>query len=729
MNRAIVSFSFLILCQVTFSGEYTRLVNPFIGTGAVEQSLSGNCYPGATMPFGMVQLSPDTQEAPDWDKASGYDYNDTHCCGFSHTRLSGTGASDLIDLLVMPSTDDNVWSSLNHEKEVAHPGYYSLTLDNGIVAELTATTHTGIHRYSYPANARQRVYINLDHSAAKGSWQRRIIQSQLKVVRSSSLPESAVIEGYRVITGWAKLRRFYFHIEFSKPIKSYSLKDGDHDYGATPVVNGISLNAFLDFEPDGTPLTIKVGVSATSIENARLNMEKEASHWSFDRYVSEADSIWEAFLGRIEVKGEKKDMVKFYTALYHTLIQPNTMSDVNGEYVATDYSTRRMPSGEVYYSTFSLWDTFRAAHPLYTIIAPRQNASFVASMLTHYDSYGYLPIWDLWGQDNYCMIANHAIPVVVDAVLKGEPGIDAEHALEACVSSATTSHPGSPFEIWEQYGFMPENLQSQSVSLTLEQSFDDWCVAQLAAHLKREDIYERFLKRSQFFRNLYNAQNGFFQARLANGEWVIPFDPLRYGANGGNPYTEGNAWQYLWYVPHDIPALIGLMGGAKMFRERLDTFFSLTERSGEKNDNASGFIGQYVHGNEPSHHVVYLYNYVGAPHKTQQLVRQICDQLYNTTSSGYAGNDDCGEMSAWFVFSAMGFYPVNPVGGEYAIGTPLFDKVIVHLPQGKIFEVTRHSAQKKAFKVRKIVLNGKNHNEYTLKHHDIVKGGSLVFYL
>ena len=739
MKRIASIFCSLTLLTVTTqAGQWTRYVDPFIGTGAVEHSLSGNCYPGATTPFGMVQLSPDTQAAPDWDKASGYDYNDSHLCGFSHTRLSGTGAADLIDLLLMPTTGDETWSRLDHTKETARPGYYSISLESGIKAELTATTRTGLHRYTYPDGQPRRLLVDLDHSAQKGSWQRRIIQSQLRVVSPT------VVEGYRIITGWAKLRRVYFHMELSAPIASFRILDGDHDYGQTPVVNGTALRLIIETHP--SVLNVKVALSTTSIENARLNMQAEAPHWDFDHYVSEADRTWDELLGRIEVEGREQDMVKFYTALYHALIQPNTMSDVNGDYTATDYSTRRMPEGQHYYSTFSLWDTFRAAHPLYTLIIPEQNMQFVNAMLAHYEAYGYLPIWDLWGQDNYCMIGNHAIPVVVDAILKAPPsapeGATIDSSLDnktieapsgavwgALLASATTSHPGSPFDLWEQYGYMPEDRQSQSVSITLEQSFDDWCVAQLARRLGKEDIYERFMKRSQNYRNLFNPETGFFQARTSDGQWLTPFDPLRYGANGGNPYTEGNAWQWSWYVPHDIPTLIELYGGRKKFCERLDRFFTLTDQSGEKNDNASGFIGQYVHGNEPSHHVAYLYAYAGQPEKTQRLVSQICQELYTTTHSGYAGNDDCGEMSSWFVFSAMGFYPVNPVGQDYALGTPLFDKVRLHLPSGHQFTVVAHRRTPGDWRVRSVRLNGQPFRGVALPHQAIVDGGTLEFFL
>lgn len=620
MEKFFISIIVLISFISAQAQRLTAYVNPFIGTGAVENSLSGNTYPGATMPFGMVQLSPDTRETPDWDAASGYDYNDKTIYGFSHTRLSGTGACDLIDVLLMPTTqtaNGRPTSSFSHADEKARPGYYAVVLSNdSVLAELSATVRVGLHRYTFPAGKEQRVFLDMDHSAPKGSWNRRIIQSQIRVVSST------VVEGYRVITGWAKLRRVYFRMELSHPISSHVIFDGRQEYTRASVVNGTALKAFFNFGSSGRkPLLVKVAISPVSLDGARMNMREEAPSWDFDSYASRAEQIWEQRLEGIEVDGTEADKQVFYTALYHTLIQPNTMSDVDGSYVSTDYSTSKMPTGVTYHSTFSLWDTYRAAHPLYAFIAPERNAQFADNMLRHYQSYGYLPIWDLWGQDNYCMIGNHAVPIVVDAWFKGQiHGFTADQVLEAVVNSCTTSHPGSNFEAWEKYGYVPENVLSQSVSITLEQSFDDWCVAQLAKSLGREEIYQSFIRRSGNFRNLYNPQTGFFQARNDKGQWLEPFDPLRYGANGGNPYTEGNAWQYLWYVPHDVPSLISLMGGKKNFIKRLDTFFTLNDHSGAKNDNASGFIGQYVHGNEPSHHVAYLYDYVGEPRKTQKLV-------------------------------------------------------------------------------------------------------------
>lgn len=724
MFKAVFSLVFLLLAIRGMAVDYTRYVDPFIGTGAVEGGLSGNNYPGATAPFGMVQLSPDTHPAPDWYNASGYDYNDSIIYCFSHTRLSGTGASDFIDIAFFPTTGNGTSSRFSHSQESASPGYYSVKLlDENILAELAATTRVGIHRYTYSTGERRRLIIDLDHSANKGSWGRTVIQSQLRQTGPRT------IEGYRVITGWAKLRKVYFTAEFSEDINSLTLSDGDNVREGATVINGRSLKAVADFGNADKALTVKVALSGVSIPNARLNMNSEAPHFDFDRYVTTGRDNWNKYLGKIEAEGPEEKLKTFYTALYHTMIQPNTFSDVNGQYMTPSYTVGQVEDNTAQFSTFSLWDTYRAAHPLYSIILPDLNAAFVNSMLRHYEEYGYLPVWHIWGQDNYCMIGNHAIPVIADAVLRGLSGIDHELAYEAVRESSLQSHLNSPFDIWEKYGYMPETLQTQSVSITLEMAYDDWCVAQMANKLGKTDDYDRFMSRSQYFRNLYDPSVGFFRAKDENGKWTEPFDPLKFGANGGYPFTEGNAWQYSWYVPHDIDALISLTGGKKAFEKKLDTFFTLTDTSGVKNDNISGCIGQYAHGNEPSHHVAYLYNDAGAPRKTQQMVSRIMNEMYNNTSSGYAGNDDCGEMSAWYIFSAMGFYPVNPASGMYSIGTPLFDKCTVHLPSGKDFVISASRKHPAEYAVKSMTLNDKRLLKPYLSYEDIVNGGHLHFSL
>ena len=724
MKKLLLSVCAFSLTLVTLqAGEITKYVNPFIGTGAIDGGLSGNNYPGATSPFGMIQLSPDTSEAPNWGDASGYDYNRNTIFGFSHTRLSGTGASDLIDITLMPTSSGRTSSAFTHDEEKARPGYYQVMLkDENINAELTTTQRNGIHRYQYPAGKDAEIILDMDHSADKGSWGRRIINSQIRILNDHA------VEGYRIITGWAKLRKIYFYMEFSSPILTSTLRDGGRVHENTAVINGTNLHGCFRFgQLNGKPLTCKVALSSVSMENARQNMEQEAPHWDFDRYVAAADADWEKQLGKIEVKGTEVQKEIFYTALYHTMIQPNTMSDVNGEYMAADYTTRKVANNETHYTTFSLWDTFRASHPLYTLLEPERVTDFVKSMIRQYEYYGYLPIWQLWGQDNYCMIGNHSIPVITDAILKGIPGIDMEKAYEAVYNSSVTSHPNSPFEVWEKYGFMPENIQTQSVSITLEQAFDDWCVAQLAAKLNKDTDYQRFHKRSEYYRNLFHPKTKFFQSKNDKGEWIEPFDPYQYGGNGGHPFTEGNAWQYFWYVPHNIQALMELTGGTKAFEQKLDTFFTSTYKSEQMNHNASGFVGQYAHGNEPSHHVAYLYNFAGQPWKTQKYVSHILNTLYNNTSSGYAGNDDCGQMSAWYVFSAMGFYPVNPADGRYIIGSPLMDECTLTLAGNKEFRIRTIRKSPEDIYIQSVTLNGKKHKDFFITHQDIMNGGTMVF--
>jgi predicted alpha-1,2-mannosidase len=724
--------------QLTAAQEKcTSYVNPFIGTGAVNgSSLSGNNFPGPTVPFGMVQLSPDTRNEPDWSAACGYDYNDKSIAGFSHTHLSGTGVPELFDILVMPMTGEaktvagdvtkpgsGYMSRFSHENEQANPGYYKVLLsDFNILAELTATAHAGFHRYTYPQHSNGHLIFDLNHSLKKPDWGCHVIDAQLRIVNDHTL------EGFRVITGWAKLRKVYFHAEFSKPILKSVFVDGNNfSEAGQKILNGTNLRAALDFSTeDKTALLLKIGLSAVSMENAKANLDAEIQDWDFDETVAFADRNWERELGKIKVSGTEEQKKIFYTALYHTFIQPNNIADVNGAYQASDYTIRRAEN-KTHYSTFSLWDTFRGTHPLYTLIQTDRNRDFVISLMRQYETYGYLPIWQLWGQENYCMIGNHSIPVIVDAVLKGTTGIDIRKAYEAVKNSSVTSHLNSPFSIWDKYHYMPENLQSQSVSITLEMAYDDWCVAQLANKLGEKADYDYFMKRSQYYRNIFDPVSSFFRAKDDKGKWLDLFDPFQYGGNGGNPFTEGNAWQYFWYVPHDVEGLVGLTGGKIKFCKKLDDFFTLENNHQEANGNASGFIGQYAHGNEPSHHVVYLYDYAGQPWKTQYYTTKIMQELYSTSSAGYAGNEDCGQMSAWYVLSAMGFYPVNPVSGDYAIGSPVFEKTEIHLQDGKTFTVIALNVSSKNIYIQSAKLNGRPFNRTLLAHKEIIAGGILEF--
>ncbi|MEI9961020.1 MAG: glycoside hydrolase family 92 protein [Limisphaerales bacterium] len=444
------------------------------------------------------------------------------------------------------------------------------------------------------------------------------------------------------------------------------------------------------------------------------------------KYAADTSESWERELERITVEGTQEQKQIFYTGLYHAFIQPNNIADVNGDYPAPDMTVRHAIDKKQY-STLSLWDTYRTANPLYTLVQTKRAAGMVNSMLLQNDVYGYLPIWQLWGLENYCMIGNHAIPVVVDAALKGIKGFDVEKAYAAVKNSSLTDHLNSPFAVWEKYGYIPEDILSQSVSITLEMAYDDWCVAQLAKKLHKQSDYEHFLRRSAFYKNLYDAKTGFFRGKNKDGKWLEPFDPLKYSGNGNGPFTEGNAWQYLFYVPQDMSGLIDLMGGKDAFNAKLDTFFTLDNHPSDKNQNASGFIGQYAHGNEPSHHAAYLYNFSGQPWKTQKYVSQILNELYNNSSSGYAGNEDCGQMAAWYIFSSMGFYPFNPANGVYSIGSPVLKSAKMHLENGKVFTVLVENAGKDNCYIQSLKLNGKPYTRTYITQKDIVDGGTLEF--
>ena len=716
--------------------DYTKYVNPFIGTQTDDTgALSGSTFPGPTMPQGMVQLAPETEQYVTWDPCCGYDYNRDSIFGFTHTHLSGTGCTDLIDISLMPTTKKVTPELLRkgifalpfkHDQESASPGYYMVNLLGGenINVELSATTHVGIHKYLFPEGKEQTVILDLDRMTFRGDAYytgRRayqIIQSQIRIVDDST------IEGFRVLTGWAKLRKVYFRIKFSRPFESRLLMDGGRNAGGSDVINGRTLRAALRFPNNKKDVLAKVAISAVDNDGARKNMKAEAQSWDFNYYTKAAHDAWEKELSTIDVEGTDDQKTIFYTGLYHVLMQPNTISDVDGRYMDTNFEIKQMPKGQSYHSTFSLWDTFRAAHPLYTLLYPNIAVQFVRDMVLHHETYGYLPIWDLWGQDNYCMIGNHAIPVVADAIMSELPGLDVERAYKAMVESSTRTHPNSPFEVWEEYGYMPQNKQNVSVSITMEQAFDDWCVAAVAKKLGKQQDYERFIKRSEFYRNLFNPATGFFQPKDDKGNWIEPFDPLSYE----NPcFVEGNAWQYMWFVPQNPQGLIELFGGVKPFIKKLNENFTLTETSGEVNGNASGFIGQYAHGNEPSHHTVYLYNFAGQPWRTQELVEQVRSQFYNATPCGYAGNDDCGQMSAWYIFSSLGFYPFNAGAAEYVIGTPLFRRAVLHMPTGKDLTINAPRKSDKAIYVKGVKLNGKKITDWKLSHQQLMEGGTLDF--
>lgn len=725
--------------QPTEKTDYTKFVNVFIGTGAVDaNSLSGSNFPGPCAPFGLVQLSPDTREYPD-DPCSGYDYNDKTIIGFSHTHLSGTGCPDLYDFLFMPYGGDIQWqcgsddgstkgfrSAYSHENEKAYPGYYSVVLDDyNIRAELTATEHCGMHRYTFANSDAVHLMVDLDHSLIRNSPYRycRIIEAQARVV------DSKTIEGFRIISGWAPLRKVYFRAEFSRPFDSHAFRAGKNIIENAPVANSSNLKLVLNFGKDNEqPLMVKVGLSSVSAEGARENLKAEMKDFDFDGIVKQTNQAWNKELSGVDIEGTPKQKRIFYTGMYHLFIQPNNIADVSGDYLATESSIKHA-ADKTHFSTFSLWDTYRAAHPFYTIVQQKRTAGFINSMLRQYETYGYLPIWQLWGEENYCMIGNHAIPVIVDAFFKGIPGVDYEKAYEAVKASLTTSHRNSPFDILDKYGYFPEDLQSQSVSLTLEIAYDDWCVAQMAKKLGRDVDYKFFLNRSGDYKNVFDKTIGFFRGKDSKGNWIEPFNPLAYGGNGGFPFTEGNAWQYLWYVPQDVYSFIDLMGGDQKFIQKLDTFFSLDAKPEDVNGNASGFIGQYAHGNEPSHHIVYLYDFTSEPWKAQYYSAKIMNEQYNDQQSGYSGNEDCGQMSAWYLFSSMGFYPVNPANSVYCFGSPQLAKATINLPDGKQFKMIADKVGGENIYIQKIVFNGKPYKKSYITHQAILNGGEIKFFM
>ena len=736
MKKLLLSVCAFSLTLATLqAGEITKYVNPFIGTGAIDGGLSGNNYPGATSPFGMIQLSPDTSEAPNWGDASGYDYNRSTIFGFSHTRLSGTGASDLIDVTLMPTSSGRTSSTFTHDEEKASPGYYQVMLkDENINVELTTTQRNGIHRYQYPAGKDAEVILDMDHSADKGSWGRRIINAQIRILNDHA------VEGYRIITGWAKLRKIYFYMEFSSPILTSTLRDGGRVHENTAVVNGTNLHGCFRFgKLNGKPLTCKVALSSVSMENARQNMEQEAPHWDFDRYVAAADADWEKQLGKIEVKGTEVQKEIFYTALYHTMIQPNTMSDVNGEYMAADYTARKVGDNETHYTTFSLWDTFRALHPLMTIIDPNLNNQFINSLIKKHQEGGIYPMWDLASNYTGTMIGYHAVPVIVDAYMKGYRNFDAPEAYKASLRAAEYDTTGikCPDLVLPHLmpkakyyknaiGYIPCDRENESVAKALEYAYDDWCISIFAEAMndfENKAKYERFAKAYEFY---FDKSTRFMRGLDSKGEWRTPFNP-RASTHRSDDYCEGTAWQWTWFVPHDVDGLVNLMGGEDAFVEKLDSLFTVeSSLEGETTSaDISGLIGQYAHGNEPSHHVIHLYNYVNRPWRTQELVDSVYKSQYANSVDGLSGNEDCGQMSAWYILNSMGFYQVCPGKPVYSIGRPAFDKAVINLPGEKTFSIVVKNNAKTHKYIESVLLNGKPLDTPFFNHQDITAGGVM----
>lgn len=723
--------------------EYTDSVNVFIGTGG-----HGHTFPGATLPHGMVQLSPDTRLFG-WDACSGYYYDDTSIMGFTHTHLSGTGIGDYGDILFMPvvgekpliagtaeNPDEGYRSRFSHEQESARPGYYQVLLqDDSINVELTATLRAGLHRYTYPKASDARLIVDMEPTIH--GHQHPV--TQIRVVNDST------IAGMKYTVGWAKRHYVYFYAVFSSPFdyKLYSGTEYQSDSTSVTVNTAKAVMSFRNLPADGRVLA-KVGISSVDEEGARLNVEAEIPNWDFEGVMKQANTTWNEALGKIDIETSDNDSrTVFYTSLYHAFIQPSLASDVDGRYRTMGHEIKQDAS-YTNYTVFSLWDTFRAAHPLYTIVTPEQNQAFIRSPLRKYDEGGILPKWELASNETGTMIGYHAVSVIADAMMKKQCDFDVKKALEACIRSSVYDTTGvtpmmdrqilngklMPVSIKykNELGYIPCDKVGGSVSQGLEFAYNDWLIAQMMKEHNRKDLYDKYMELSRNYRNYFDPETKLMRGRLSDGSWITPFDPA--SVQRPSNYVEGNAWQWAWFVPQDVEGLMELVGGQKSFEAHLDTLFTTSsELTGDPNAAAdvTGMIGQYAHGNEPSHHIPYLYNYAGAPRKTQALVDHILRTLYHNDPNGLSGNEDVGQMSAWYALSAMGFYSFCPGRPVYEIGRPIFDKVTIHLSNGKDFVIQAKNNSVENKYIRSMKLNGEDLAEPRFSHFDLMKGGELIF--
>jgi predicted alpha-1,2-mannosidase len=704
----------LVAGSTAYAQTYGKYVNPFIGTSA-----TGHTFPGATVPFGLVQLSPETGNFG-WNYCSGYRYEDSVITGFAHTHLSGTGGVDLGDVLFFPfqgNAPPKFTSKFSHQTEKASPGYYEVVLsDHNIKAQLTATAHAGLHRYTFSKPGKSHLLIDVQSGLVEDAEQLKEHVSDGSITISGKTN----ISGYAYTSQWVE-KKVFFTATFSKAFTGYHFIDGD-----------AHRRLVVDFDTQpGEIIEARVAISTGSIDGAGKNLAVEIGNKTFAQVKAEAAKVWENYFSRLKAEGGDEQKTAFYTSVYHALIQPNNIADVDGKYRGADGLVHQS-ADKVYYSTLSLWDTYRAAHPLYTLICPDKDGQMVETMLQHFNVAKLLPVWTLFGKESYAMIANHAIPVIVDASLKGIKGFDKEQAFAAIKATLTTNkNPKYNWDLYMKCGYLPsDSVKREAVSRTLEAAYDDWCAAQLAKLLGKIADYNYFSKRSSFYKNLFDKSTNLMRGKLADGNWVQPFAKLDSGqlAIGGD-YTEGNAWQYTWQVQQDIPGLINLMGGKKAFLIKLDSLFSMDSKVFGKGStlDVTGLIGQYAHGNEPNHHIAYLYTLAGDPAKTQRLVRQIADQFYQNKPDGLSGNDDCGQMSAWYIFTAMGFYPVNPADGKYVFGAPQLSKVSLALPGNKSFLIEARGLSVTNKYVQSISLNGRPYLKNYISHKDILKGGKLLF--
>lgn len=711
MPRILSSLLFLLVGCLCSAQDLTRFVDPMTGTGG-----TGHTYPGATLPYGMVQLSPDTRRDGSWEGCSGYYYPDSLIYGFSHTHLSGTGCSDYGDILLMPFTGpvsfepDAYASRYRHDDEVAKPGYYAVTLTSDVIrAEVTATARVGMHRYRYSNDKAsiRSILIDLRHRD-------RTLGARLKIVSPTR------IEGYRRSEAWAKDQYVYFVIEFSKPIISSTSNQIHRMLTPGMEVVSDSTAVVLNFNKGSDDIIVKVAISSVDCEGAGKNLAQELPHWDFERVRREATNTWNKELGRIRVSGKNQTELKnFYTALYHTMVVPNVMSDVDGRYRGRDNKIH-LSTTHTQYTVFSLWDTFRAAHPLYTLIDSARTLDYIKTFLHQYQQGGRLPVWELSANETDCMIGYHSIPVITDALVKGIDAFDTTLAFEAMKASATWDHLGLP--AYRARGYISIEDEHESVSKTLEYAYDDWCIAEVARMLGKTEDMQTYYRRAASYRNVYDTVSGFMRPRR-NGDFLLRFDPREVN----NHYTEANSWQYSFFVPHDVAGLVDLMGGPERADQKLDDLFTApTQTTGRTQADITGLIGQYAHGNEPSHHMAYLYNYIGKPWKTQRLVRQIMDSLYKTGPEGLPGNEDCGQMSAWYVWSALGLYPVTPGSPYYAIGSPIFDTARVAIGARNLRLVAKRQSPSSIY-VHQLLIDGKAHSTNLIAHPELIAAREIVF--
>lgn len=718
-RKIIAVFVACLLTAPISAGNYAQKVNTLIGT-----DYTGNTYPGAQAPFGMVQLSPDNG-LPGWDRIAGYFYPDSTIAGFSHTHLSGTGAGDLYDISFMPVTLPvresraplGVYSRFCHNDETAHAGYYQVRLvDYDINVELTATPRCGVQRYTYPSNGKERmVILNL---AKAMNWD-ATTDSKIVVV------DSFTVEGYRFSDGWARNQRVWFRTRFSQPMKSIEIKNQKLDGHE----NGVGIVAKIMFDTDGPDqLTVATALSPTGLEGAARNFDSELPNIDFDEVRERTENQWNKELGRVEVTGgTDTQQTIFYTALYHAMIAPTLLCDVDGMYLGADRKLHKA-DGWNNYETCSLWDTYRAAHPLYDLIMPSRASDMVNSLLAFSKENGRLPVWNMWSSETDMMIGYHAASVIAEAVLKGVPGINKKDAFEQCVKTANLDDYRG-IGLYKKLGYVPYDVEEPtlgddwSMSRTLEYAYDDACIAALAKNMGEKDVLKTFAKRAQNYRNVYCKGSTFMQPRRLDGTFQPAYSPDEYTSH----ICESNGWHYMWSVQHDIKGLEKLVG-KKAFAAKLDSFFTYTPKANEKLPLFStGMIGQYAHGNEPSHHAAYIFNKIGQPYKTQKYVREILTQLYNDTPAGLCGNEDCGQMSAWYVFSALGFYPLNPVSCEYELGSPIFKTAVIHLENGKNLTIEAENYSSDRYLTDGVRFNGKRVKGTTIRHQDIADGGILVF--